>query len=32
VFLLMKSGRLDVTPGSEAGQVPAAESGHEDLE
>ena len=32
VFLLMKSGRLDVTPGSEAGHVPAAEGGLEDLE
>ncbi len=32
VFLLMKWGRLDVTPGSEAGQVPATEGGLEDLE
>ena len=32
VFLLMKWGRLDVTPGSEAGHVPATESGLEDLE
>ena len=32
VFLLMKWGRLDVTPGSEAGHVPATEGGLEDLE